>query len=94
MHAQIVSTHEQTLLRIVRKLPPLRVQELVDFAQFLEFKSEQTSDVNGDERWEQLLATPESQRVLSDMAREALADYRAGRATDIALTEDGELAPA
>ena len=32
------STYEHTMLHIMRKLPPERVIELVDFAQFLEFR--------------------------------------------------------
>jgi hypothetical protein len=47
-----------------------------------------------EEKWERLLARPESKRALREMASEALADHRAGRTTEIAVTEDGRLAPA
>jgi hypothetical protein len=101
------SAYEQIVRRIMRSLPPERVLELVDFARFLEFQTTRREEYNteeqdneteeasqsGDERWEQLLAKPEAKRVMREMAREALEDYRAGRTTDINITEDGQLAP-
>lgn len=102
------SAHEQTVVSIMRKLPPERILELVDFARFLELQSTKGYDewldeekteteeeiCAGEERWDQLLAQPEAKRVLREMAREAREDYRAGQTTDIAITEDGRLAPA
>jgi len=103
------SAYEQTVIRIMRKLPPERVLELVDFARFLEIQitrkdehevgeEEDTKIEEGvqtsDEKWEQLLAKPEAKRLMRNMAREALEDYQAGRTTDITSTEDGQLAPA
>ncbi len=72
----------------MRRLPPERVLELVDFAQFLEIQTtrkdeqdvgeEDTKTDEGfqasDEKWEQLLAKPEAKRVMRNMAREALED--------------------
>jgi hypothetical protein len=55
-------------------------------------KAEETLQ-SSDEKWEQLLAEPEAKCVMRDMTREALEDYRAGRTTDITITEDGQLAP-
>lgn len=81
------AAYEQTLVSIVRALPPERVSELVDFARFLQAQSQ-------DDKWDELLARPEAQLVLLDMAREAREDYRAGRTTDISITDDGQLAPA
>jgi hypothetical protein len=46
------------------------------------------------EKWDELLTKPEAKRVMREMAREAREDYRAGRTTDIEVTEDGRLAPA
>ena len=102
------SAYEQTVIRIMRRLPPERVLELVDFARFLEFQmakkdehgvgeeDPQNKEVvqTNDEKWEQLLAKPEAKRVMREMAREALEDYRAGRTTGITTTEDGRLTPA
>jgi hypothetical protein len=47
-----------------------------------------------EERWDELFAKPEAKRVMREMAREAREDHRAGRTTDIEITEDGRLAPA
>jgi len=102
------SVCEQTVLTIMRRLPPERVLQLVDFARFLEFQTtERYDDWLGEEeteteeeiraseeKWDALFAKPEAKHVMREMAREALEDYRAGRTTDIAITEDGKLAPA
>ena len=99
-------TYEQKLVGIVRRLPPERVLQLVDFARFLEFQTIERYDdwldeeeTEGEiraseEKWDELFAKPEAKHVMRDMAREALEDYRAGRTTDIAITENGRLAPA
>ncbi|MEW6236235.1 MAG: hypothetical protein AB1656_12690 [Candidatus Omnitrophota bacterium] len=101
--AEIQSTsYEKMLLNIVRTLPPERVSELIDFARFLHslvvkpnepaVYEEQNSEA--DKKWEQLLAKPEAQQAMIEMAHEARADLAAGRTTEIAVTEDGRLAPA
>jgi hypothetical protein len=97
---------EQKLVEIVRRLPPERVAQVIDFARFLESQTDQTSDqdqldegesqelmAEGDARWDALLATDESQRLLEKLADEALADIQAGRARPMVFTEDGEIAP-
>jgi hypothetical protein len=94
------SPAEQTLVRIVRTLPPERAWELVNFARFLQWQVSE-SDENqlegetggGEERGGQLLAEPEAQRSMIEMAREAREEYHAGRTTDISITKDGRLAP-
>ena len=106
METQTVSksvTNEQKLVEIIRRLPPERVIEVVDFAQFLEFQTtkdgvldedvseEQISAENA--RWDALLALDESQRLLEKMADEALAEIQARRARPMVFTEDGEIAP-
>jgi hypothetical protein len=101
------SAHEQTVVSIMRKLPPERILELVDFARFLELQGTKKYDEwldeeteteeeirASEERWDQLLAQPEAKRVLREMACEAREDYHAGRTTEITITEDGRLAPA
>lgn len=101
--------YEQTVINIIRKLPPDRVLQLVDFAHFLEFQinpknyidnldkelTETPEDIEADEeKWDALFARPEAQKLLNEMAQEALEDYRANRTTDITTTEDGRLKPA
>ena len=49
--------------------------------------------LKSEDKWERLLATPAAQRTMLEMAREAREDFRAGRATDIAVTDDGRLTP-
>ncbi len=103
------STHEQTVINIIRELPPERVLQLVDFARFLEFQivrksyddwsdEEETETEEGirasEEKWDESFAKPEAKHVMRAMAREALDDYRAGRTTGITTTQDGRLAPA
>ncbi len=95
--------NEQKLVEIIRRLPPERVSEVIDFAQFLEFLTGQESMLDKEmseeqisaenERWDALLATEESQRLLEKMADEALAEIQAGRARPMAFTEDGEITP-
>ena len=102
-----IDEYEEKLVGIMRKLPPERVLQLVDFARFLEAQTteryddwlaeetESEEDIRAsEERWDELLARPEAKRVMREMAREAIEDYRAGRTTDMTVTEDGRLAPA
>ncbi len=79
--------YEQTLINIARGLPSTQVEQLVDFARFLEaqmlnealLKGEDAAQVEADkERWDELLATDEAQLLLEKMANEALAEHRAG----------------
>jgi len=46
-----------------------------------------------DARWDALLATEASQRLLEKMADEALAEIEAGKATPMVFAEDEEIAP-
>lgn len=101
MESQATSL-EQTLLNIVKTLPPERVSELVDFARFLQalvIRTRQESEWEpeaqgpGDQRWDDLLARAESQELMLELAREARAEYQAGNTTEIDITTDGLLAP-
>jgi hypothetical protein len=94
----------------MRKLPPDRVSQLVEFARFLEWRAtsahddsrreegknaEEEDDITVNEaKWNELLGRPETKRVMREMAREAREEYRAGRTTDIIITGDGRLSPA
>ena len=98
------AAYEQELIRVVRRLPPERVSQVVDFARFLEFQVIKTGDddlLDEDQseseaeiaQWDALLATDESQRLLEKMADEAWAEIQAGQAKPMVFTEDGEIAP-
>jgi hypothetical protein len=101
-----IGIYEQELMRVVRKLPPERVAEVIDFAQFLEFRTSDTNDgilladkkdqtriPEENARWDALLATDASQHLLEKMADEALAEIQTGLAKPMIFTEDGEIAP-
>ena len=79
--------YEQTLIKIVRGLPPNRAEQLVDFARFLEaqllsealLEEEDPAEVEAENaRWDELLASEESQVWLEKMAGKAREDYRTG----------------
>lgn len=44
-----------------------------------------------EEKWDRLFARPEAQRVMLDMAREALTEEDAGLTVEMAFDEDGNL---
>ncbi|MFZ1757475.1 MAG: hypothetical protein WBO46_00655 [Caldilineaceae bacterium] len=93
---------EQTLIHIIRSLPPNRVEQLVDFARFLEAQvieqdletdeSEEEIAVDND-RWDALLASDESQKLLKKLADEALAEHRAGKTRPMKFTDEGRIVP-
>jgi hypothetical protein len=89
--------YERALIQIVRRLPPERASEVLDFAQFLEFQAARTGEgkvyTEDDARWDALLATAESQRLLEKMADEALSEIEAGQARPMVFAEDGEIVP-
>jgi hypothetical protein len=98
--------YEQKLVGIARRLPPERVSELLDFAQFLELQlakahSVETLDQDASEagiaaenaQWDALVATDESQRLLEKMADEAWAEIQAGQARPMIFTELGITVP-
>lgn len=79
-----------------------RLAEVIDFSQFLEWQMARNQEEEEESeaaiaaenaRWDALLATEESQRLLEQMADEALAEIQAGHARPMAFTADGELAP-
>jgi hypothetical protein len=102
-----IDEYAEKLIGIVRKLPPERVLQLVDFARFLEAQTTERYDAvlageaeseeeirASQAKWDELLSQPEARRVMREMAREALEDYRTGQTTDITITDDDRLAPA
>ncbi len=95
----ISGTDEQTLISIVRELPPERISQLVGYArsllpQAVPDQQDTPETISSEERWTPLSDQPEQQRTLLEMAQEAREDLRSGRATDIVFAEDGSLAPA
>ena len=104
MELLTLQAYENAVITIMRRLPDERQRELVDFAQFLEFQvaklraephdAPRKTDISEDDaKWERLLATTESTRVLEKMAREAREEYHAGNTTPILITDDGRLSP-
>lgn len=94
--------YEETLIKIVRDLPPNRAEQLVDFARFLEaqllsealLQEEDPAEVEAENaRWDELLASEESQAWLEKMAEKARADHRAGKSRPIAFDDEGRLVP-
>ena len=80
--------NERTLIKILRVLPSDRVEQLVDFARFLEaqmlsedlIKEESAFDIAADnERWEAQMITDQAQVLLEKMANEALSEHQAGK---------------
>lgn len=94
--------YERTLIKIVRVLPPNRVEQLIEFARFLEaqllsnelIKEEVAAQVEADNaRWDTLLATDEAQSLLEKLADEALAEHRAGKTKPMAFSDEGQILP-
>jgi hypothetical protein len=94
--------YEKTLIQIARVLPPNRVEQLVDFARFLESQSlteelqrdKDLADVETDNaQWDTLLATEASQALLGKLADEALAEHRAGKTRPMAFDDKGRIIP-
>jgi hypothetical protein len=90
--------YEQTLIDIVRTLPPSRAEQLVDFARFLEGQilaeevfGEETEADNA--QWDALLESDEGQALLEKLAGEALAEHRAGRTKLLSFDDEGRLIP-
>jgi len=94
--------HERTLIEIARILPPARIEQLVDFARFLEaqilskelIQAEEISEIEADNaQWDALLATDEAQALLNKLAGEALAEHRAGTTKPMAFNHTGRIVP-
>ncbi|CAN5564646.1 hypothetical protein BH09PLA1_BH09PLA1_28240 [soil metagenome] len=62
-----MSTETQELIRICEQLPEQKRTEVTDFARFLLARE-------GDERWEQLIATPQPRPKLDAFLRESASE--------------------
>jgi hypothetical protein len=106
MSAQAIKpsmTDEKVLLNIARRLPPERVSQLIDFARFLEFQLDQMEEDDwledesqeeieaSKKNWDELLARPEAQRLMEQMALEALAEEEAGLTVEMDFDDEGNL---
>lgn len=92
----------QQVVDVVMTLPPDRLASVYDFARFVQTQSsavtpladifgETEEEIRADnEQWEQEFAA--SREQLRVMAREAAAEYRAGRTTSMNFTSEGRLA--
>ena len=94
--------YEQSIVEIVRVLPPSRAEQLFDFARFLEAQilaeelllGESVEVVGADNaRWDALLESDDGQKVLEKLSQEALVEYRADRTKPITFNNEGRLAP-
>jgi hypothetical protein len=94
--------YERTLIEITRSLPPNRVEQVVDFARFLEaqllnetiLEEERSEEVQTDNaRWDALLEKNDSQALLERLADEALAEHREGKTRPIAFNDEGKIVP-
>lgn len=94
--------HEvEELLEIVGNLPVSRVEEVLDFARFLEWRSQREQTLSGidiedasnaeNEAWDALFATEQSQGLLSRLAAQAVEDDEAGETVELVLGTDGTL---
>lgn len=104
MSANVVANqeYEQILIHTARTLPPNRVEQLVDFARFLEAQflvatqedeyAETAVEIKADNaRWDALLAMPKSNTLLENLAAEALAEHQAGKTKVMAFSDTGEM---
>lgn len=96
------TSHElEELLEIVRNLPITHVEEVLDFARFLEWRTQRTHASSDDaldrpsdaenEAWDILLASGESQQVLSRLAAKAINDDENQETVDLVFDADGNL---
>ena len=94
---------DRQLIAISQSLSPSRAAQLIDFARFLEAQSLEESLAREDEnmletqaenaRWDELLASDESQALLEKLADEALAEHRADLTKPMAFADDGKIVP-
>jgi len=97
-----LSAYEQALIRIVRTLPVERVVQILDYARYIQSKTnedfgfldddETEEEILADEaRWDaQFAATQDGLKKMADKVR---ADIRAGGTMPLTFTKDGRIAP-
>ncbi len=101
MYAQITE-YEETLISILHALPMERVEQVVDFARFIQWQElaqrdvlhedETEEEVRADnERWDATFAA--SGDKLRKLADEARKEIKAGRTLEMIFTDDGRIIP-
>ena len=96
------TSHElEELLEIVRNLPMAHVEEVLDFARFLEWRAQRTQAPSEEtldrpsnaenEAWDALLASGRSKQVLSRLAAKAIEDDEDGKTIDLVFDADDHL---
>ncbi len=97
-----IAEYEETLISILHALPMDRVEQVVDFARFIQWQEiaqrnvlhedETEEEVRADnERWDATFAaSPDKLKRLADEAR---AEIKAGRTLEMIFTEDGRIVP-
>ncbi|MFO1423203.1 MAG: hypothetical protein U1F70_06045 [Candidatus Competibacteraceae bacterium] len=102
IQAAVDQKREQTLIKIMRALPPSRIEELLDFARFLEaqilterlIQEEDIAEIEADnDRWDALLSTDEAQKLLERLAEEALAEHRLAKTKPMIFSNEGRIMP-
>ena len=102
LKTDINQKQEKILIKIIRNLPPSRVDELLDFARFLESqilaeKLAQGEDLDeieaNNDRWDALLVTDDSQKMLEILAEEALNEHRLGKTKPMRFSNKGRIIP-
>ncbi len=89
---EILSEESYDIHVISLPLSALESSDLgVSSAQLDRWKAGSDPDPEGEE-WDALLARPDAQHLLTDMAREAHENYAAGRTTGPAAVDGGQLA--
>jgi len=100
--ATLEHEYERTLLAIARTLPPGRVEQLIDYARFLEAQildEALLADAGGaetetdDARWDALLASEDGQALLEKLAAEAAVEHGAGKTKAITFDTEGRMKP-
>ncbi|MDI6794224.1 MAG: hypothetical protein QME81_15405 [bacterium] len=97
-----LSSYEQALINIARKLPVERVVQILDYARYIQLQTiedfgfldddETEEEILADEaRWDaQFAATQDGLKKMADKVR---ADIQAGRTMPMVFTKDGRIAP-
>ena len=102
LQTAVNKNQEQTLIKIIRALPPLKAEELLDFARFLEaqilterlIQEEDAAEIEADnEQWDALLATDKSQKLLERLAEEALTEHRLAKTKPMLFSHEGRIMP-
>lgn len=99
--SKTLQEYEQQLSQIIHKLPIERVTQVVDFARFIEIQAEEELEeqeteeeiIASEAKWDALLARPDAQAKLLEMADEALAEDEAGLTLEMEFDEEGNLIP-